>query len=88
MLRIQLATFHCVCREDRGLTNEELQLADYHIQIPANAEYGVFKCGGCGSSDCQRFYETAELALTAKTAAEKSIDLTFRQQWDEPPISK
>ncbi len=28
-------------REDRGLTNEELSLADYHIQIDANPDYPV-----------------------------------------------
>ena len=28
-------------REDRGLTNQELALADYHIQIDANPEYPV-----------------------------------------------
>ena len=28
-------------REDRGLTNEELSFADYHIQIDANPEYPV-----------------------------------------------
>ena len=28
-------------REDRGLTNEELSLADYHIQIDANPNYPV-----------------------------------------------
>lgn len=28
-------------REDRGLTNEELALADYHIQIQANPDYPV-----------------------------------------------
>jgi len=74
-------------REDRGLTNEELQLADYHIQIPANAEYGVLNVAAAVQVIASVFYETAELALMAKTAAEKSIDLTFRQQWDEPPIS-
>ncbi|ATQ85438.1 rRNA methyltransferase [Moraxella osloensis] len=74
-------------REDRGLTNEELQLADYHIQIPANAEYGVLNVAAAVQVIASVFYETAELALTTKTAAEKSIDLTFRQQWDEPPIS-
>lgn len=26
-------------REDRGLSNEELQLCHYHVQIPANEEY-------------------------------------------------
>jgi tRNA (cytidine32/uridine32-2'-O)-methyltransferase len=28
-------------REDRGLTNEELQLANFHLEIPANPEYPV-----------------------------------------------
>ncbi|MFP3355026.1 TrmH family RNA methyltransferase, partial [Pseudoalteromonas sp. SIMBA_153] len=28
-------------REDRGLTNEELAYADYHIQIDANPAYPV-----------------------------------------------
>jgi len=28
-------------REDRGLTNEELQQCNYHIEIPANEDYGV-----------------------------------------------
>ena len=28
-------------REDRGLTNEELALANYHLTIPVNSEYGV-----------------------------------------------
>ena len=74
-------------REDRGLTNEELQLADYHIQIPANAEYGVLNVAAAVQVIASVFYETAELALTTKTATEKSINLTFRQQWDEPPIS-
>ena len=62
-------------------------MADYHIQIPANAEYGVLNVAAAVQVIASVFYETAELSLTAKTAAEKSIDLTFRQQWDEPPIS-
>ncbi len=28
-------------REDRGLTNEELAMANYHVTIPVNTEYGV-----------------------------------------------
>ncbi|PCI51082.1 MAG: tRNA (cytosine(32)/uridine(32)-2'-O)-methyltransferase TrmJ [Moraxellaceae bacterium] len=28
-------------REDRGLTNEELQRCHYHVNIPANSDYGV-----------------------------------------------
>ncbi|KAA2284400.1 RNA methyltransferase, partial [Acinetobacter sp. AB118710] len=28
-------------REDRGLTNEELAMANYHVTIPVNTDYGV-----------------------------------------------
>ena len=28
-------------REDRGLTNEELHLCQYHVSIPSDEEYGV-----------------------------------------------
>ncbi|NHC03925.1 RNA methyltransferase [Acinetobacter sp. 187] len=28
-------------REDRGLTNEELAMANYHVTIPVNSDYGV-----------------------------------------------
>lgn len=81
-------------REDRGLTNEELQLADYHVQIPANPDYGVLNVAAAVQVISSVFYETAELILATEQAltddnhsADKSIELTFRQQWDEPPIS-
>lgn len=75
-------------REDRGLTNEELQLADYHVQIPANPDYGVLNVAAAVQVIASVFYETAELALAEENhSADKSIELTFRQQWDEPPIS-
>jgi tRNA (cytidine32/uridine32-2'-O)-methyltransferase len=35
------ASCDCFGREDRGLTNEELALANYHVTIPVNTDYGV-----------------------------------------------
>lgn len=47
-------------REDRGLTNEELQLADYHIQIPANPDYSVLNVAAAVQVIASVLYETAE----------------------------
>lgn len=46
-------------REDRGLTNDELQLADYHVQIPANPEYGVLNVAAAVQVIASVFFETA-----------------------------
>ncbi len=82
-------------REDRGLTNEELQLADYHIQIPANPNYGVLNVAAAVQVISSVFFETAEQQFAAAShpdeheaaGVEKSIYLNFRQQWDEPPMT-
>lgn len=46
-------------REDRGLTNDELSLADYHIQIPANPTYGVLNVAAAIQVIASVFFETA-----------------------------
>lgn len=46
-------------REDRGLTNEELQLADYHVQIPANPAYGVLNVAAAVQVIASVFFEQA-----------------------------
>lgn len=46
-------------REDRGLTNEELQLADYHVQIPANPAYGVLNVAAAVQVITSVFFEQA-----------------------------
>ena len=46
-------------REDRGLTNDELQLADYHVQIPANPAYGVLNVAAAVQVIASVFFEQA-----------------------------
>ncbi len=86
-------------REDRGLTNEELSLADYHIQIDANPDYPVLNVASA-LQVIASFIFTYVQSHVAKNAVamtadeiEDSLELpmlsTFRrQQWDEPAINQ
>ncbi len=79
-------------REDRGLTNEELAQAQYHLTIPVNEEYGVLNVSAAIQVIC---YELRMNALTqqitpSKPTAEASLTETSQMplighmQWDEP----
>lgn len=76
-------------REDRGLTNDELRLADYHVQIPANPDYSVLNVAMAVQVIASILYEEIELAtvLSNQTKNKPKLDLHFRQLWDEPAIS-
>ncbi len=71
-------------REDRGLVNEELQLANFHAAIPGNEEYPVLNVAAAVQVFC---YELRKgmLALTS----DKRINLKGSEQvggmdqWDE-----
>lgn len=78
-------------REDRGLTNEELQQCNYHIEIPANEEYGVLNVASAIQVIC---YEIRMGLLEACLLQEDSQDVgeqkapNFRMpidpvRWDE-----
>ena len=43
-------------REDRGLTNEELQKSNLHIQIPANTDYPVLNLAMSVQVVCYQLY--------------------------------
>jgi len=45
-------------REDRGLTNEELQLANTHIEIPANPEYPVLNLAMSAQIVCYEIFKS------------------------------
>ncbi len=86
-------------REDRGLTNEELAYADYHIQIDANPAYPVLNVASAVQviasfvfAYAQTHTQTATSpeadADSDKAAARSMIDMTLRQQWDEPAITQ
>ncbi|ELA08303.1 rRNA methyltransferase SpoU family protein [Moraxella macacae 0408225] len=86
-------------REDRGLTNDELKLADYHIQIPANPNYSVLNVAMAVQVIASVLYETAEETFmaeetlptdnlkTAKSVNLHELTLNLRQNWDEPAIN-
>ena len=46
-------------REDRGLTNDELQLANTHIEIPANPEYPVLNLAMSTQIVCYEIFKAS-----------------------------
>ena len=47
-------------REDRGLTNEELQLANKHLIIPAHPEYPVLNIAMSAQVICYELYQASQ----------------------------
>jgi len=64
-------------REDRGLTNDELQQCNYHVHIPANPEYSALNIGAAVQVIC---YEVRMAYLTALEGKLPHFD-----DWDMPP---
>lgn len=87
-------------REDRGLTNEELAMADYHIQIDANPDYPVLNVASAIQVIASFFYSrfladtqsnSAESAIKSKPSDKEEankIEIIERQSWDTPAISQ
>ncbi|MGP4732433.1 MULTISPECIES: RNA methyltransferase [unclassified Psychrobacter] len=83
-------------REDRGLTNEELAYADYHIQIDANPAYPVLNVASAVQviasfifAYAQTHAQTADsLDSDTSTDTQSTINVNLRQQWDEPAINQ
>lgn len=76
-------------REDRGLTNEELALANYHLTIPVNEEYGVLNVAQAIQVIC---YEMRMAAIDivgkiADPAATMQVTDSEAMQWDEPLVN-
>ncbi|MEO1851541.1 MAG: RNA methyltransferase, partial [Psychrobacter sp.] len=81
-------------REDRGLTNEELACADYHIQIDANPAYPVLNVASAVQviasfifAYAQTHNQTAD-SLDENNDSQSTINVNLRQQWDEPAINQ
>ncbi len=64
-------------REDRGLTNEELQLCHFHVHIPANPEYSALNLGAAVQVIC---YEMRLAYLQQDQEGPLHFD-----DWDVPP---
>ncbi len=77
-------------REDRGLTNEELATADYHIQIDANPNYPVLNVASAVQVVASFIYSYFSQLNTNNKELEndKSLIHTIRQEWDEPAINQ
>ena len=84
-------------REDRGLTNEELAYADYHIQIDANPAYPVLNVASAVQVIASFIFAYAQthskandssLEADVSTTVEPMMDVHLRQQWDEPAITQ
>jgi tRNA (cytidine32/uridine32-2'-O)-methyltransferase len=76
-------------REDRGLTNEELALCNYHLTIPVNEEYGVLNVAAAIQVICYELRMSA-LALAGNTSQNNadSVNMPLTDDlsmaWDEP----
>ena len=83
-------------REDRGLSNDELQLCHFHVQIPANEEYPSLNIAAAVMLLCYEIRK-AVLSASAKDQAENSssdkqsdaamaqlIDDPIYEIWDQP----
>ena len=76
-------------REDRGLTNEELAMANYHVTIPVNTDYGVLNVAQAIQVIC---YEMRMATLAAVKSGEDEtatmpVTDTESMQWDEPLVT-
>lgn len=69
-------------REDRGLTNEELQLCQYHVTIPTDSEYGVLNVAAAVQVLAYEVRMAHLLADQAPAEAQAMPLLTVA--WDEP----
>ena len=76
-------------REDRGLTNEELAMANYHVTIPVNTEYGVLNVSQAIQVICYEM-RMAALGLTELTSnpdANMHVTKDIDMEWDEPLVT-
>lgn len=78
-------------REDRGLTNEELALANYHVTIPVNTDYGVLNVAQAIQIICYEFRMAASEYIDHKqetTSTETMPVIQHHMQWDEPLVTQ
>ena len=76
-------------REDRGLTNEELAMANYHVTIPVNTDYGVLNVAQAIQVICyeMRMATLAAVESGEDEAATMLVTDTESMQWDEPLVT-
>ena len=76
-------------REDRGLTNEELAMANYHVTIPVNDDYGVLNVAQAIQVICYEMRMAALQLIEQPQDTQATMQVTESQsmQWDEPLVT-
>ncbi|WP_173911105.1 RNA methyltransferase [Acinetobacter sp. Marseille-Q1618] len=76
-------------REDRGLTNEELALANYHVTIPVNTNYGVLNVAQAIQVICYEMRMAAIEFSDKKHDDQAVMHVTDSEDmhWDEPLVT-
>ena len=76
-------------REDRGLTNEELAMANYHVTIPVNSDYGVLNVAQAIQVICYEMRMAAMNFVENPVDPEAQMHVTndIDMQWDEPLVT-
>ena len=66
-------------REDRGLTNDELQKCHYHVHIPSNPEYS--------SLNLATAVQVLAYEVRMASLADEEGNLPPLTDWDQPPVT-
>ena len=66
-------------REDRGLTNDELQKCHYHVHIPSNPEYS--------SLNLATAVQVLAYEMRMASLADPQGNLPDLGEWDQPPVT-
>ena len=76
-------------REDRGLTNEELAMANYHLTIPVNTDYGVLNVAQAIQVISYELRMAAMEHVEHPQAAKDTMQVIdgVEMQWDEPLVN-
>lgn len=76
-------------REDRGLTNEELALANYHVTIPVNSDYGVLNVAQAIQIICYEMRMATVELMDHQVDPDATMQVTDEDamHWDEPLVT-
>jgi tRNA (cytidine32/uridine32-2'-O)-methyltransferase len=66
-------------REDRGLTNDELQKCHYHVHIPSNPDYS--------SLNLATAVQVLSYEIRMASLSDADGNLPSLQEWDQPPVT-
>jgi len=66
-------------REDRGLTNDELQKCHYHVHIPSNPDYS--------SLNLATAVQVLAYEIRMASLADDQGNLPSLSEWDQPPVA-